>query len=286
MEKATEIRHRILAVEETRKITNAMQLVATARAKKVIPKMEYNETFLRQVQGVMKDLLLSPHLEGHPYLRWHSHRRRLYIVISADKGMAGPYNASLLGLAWREIQQKVERREDLHLINVGLMGEDFFRARGIAPDRRLCGVTQNPSLRDARELAMDVLEFYDAGETDQVFIVYTPFRGGAAAAPVVHRILPIRISDFADVDGTLQEIEYHPRETEVFNLLVPQFLVGYIFGALMHACAAEHISRMSAMQSATCNADEMLGRLRLDYNLARQAAVTQEIAELSSSLFA
>jgi len=287
MPKANEIRHHINAVAETRKITNAMQLVATARAKKVIPKMEYNRLFLAQVQSVMKDLLLSPHLADHPYLMWHSHRRRTYIVVSADKGMAGAYSSSLLHFAWKEISEKVKAREDMHLISVGLMGDAFFRARGVAPDLQLAGVTQDPSLYNARQLAEYVMELYDNKETDQVFIIYTPFLGGAAGAPIIHRVLPLRISDFVGVDSTEQphEILYHPDEAQVFNELVPQFLVGYLFGALMHAYASEHTARMTAMQSATRNADEMLGKLRQEYNLARQAAVTQEIAEISSVLF-
>jgi F-type H+-transporting ATPase subunit gamma len=287
MPKANEIRHHINAVAETRKITNAMQLVATARAKKVIPKMEYNRLFLAQVQSVMKDLLLSPHLEGHPYLSWHSHQKRTYIVVSADKGMAGAYSSALLHFAWKEICEKVQAREDMHLISVGLMGDAFFRARGIVPDLQLAGVTQDPSLYNARQLADYITELYDNKETDQVFIIYTPFQNGAAGAPKIKRILPIRISDFVDVDSTESphEIIYHPGETQVFDELVPQFLVGYIFGALMHAYASEHTARMTAMQSATRNADEMLGKLRQEYNLARQAAVTQEIAEISSALF-
>jgi F-type H+-transporting ATPase subunit gamma len=285
MPKANEIRHHIAAVEETRKITNAMQLVATARAKKVIPKMEYNRLFLAQVQSVMKDLLLSPNLAEHPYLRWHSHRRRTYIVVSADKGMAGAYNSALLHFAWEEISGKVKERGDLHLVSVGLMGDAFFRGRGIVPDLQTVGMTQDPSLYNARQLAQYVTELYDSQETDQVFIIYTPFENGTAGAPMIHRVLPLRISDFVDVDGRPQEIIYHPGEAQVFNELVPQFLVGYIFGALMHAYASEHTSRMNAMQSATRNADEMLGKLRQEYNLARQAAVTQEIAEISSALF-
>ena len=281
MQKVSEIRHHITAVEETRKITNAMQLVATARAKRVIPKMEYNEVFMRQVQGVMKDLLLSQHLAEHPYLTWHSHQRRCYIVISADKGMAGSYSAAVLNLAWKEIGEKVKAREDMRLISVGLMGDAFFRTRGVVPDVRTGGASQDPSLYNARQLALDVLEQYDSKQTDQVFIVYTPFLNGAAAAPVIHRLLPVRISDFAEAEGTPQSIDYHPDEAQVFNELVPQYIVSYIFGALMHAYASEHISRMTATQSATRNADEMLGRLRLEYNLARQAAVTQEVAELA-----
>ena len=147
MPKANEIRHRIAAVEETRKITNAMHLVATARAKKVIPKMEYNHTFLTQVQSVMKDLLLSPHLAEHSYLRWHAHKKRTYIVISADKGMAGGYNSALLSFALKEINSKVKDRADMHLISVGLMGDAFFRARGIVPDIHLAGVTDRKSTR-------------------------------------------------------------------------------------------------------------------------------------------
>ena len=287
MKNPNEIRHHIGAVDQTRKITNAMQLVATARAKKVLPKMEYNRVFLRQVQAVMKDLLLSPHLDDHRYLTWKAHQKRTYIVISADKGMAGSYNSAVLGLAWDEISKHCEQREDLRLINVGMMGDAFLRTRGMIPDLQYGGVTQDPSLYNARQIALDVIDLYDKKETEHVFIVYTPFREGTAGVPIIHRILPIRLSDFADVESreTPHEIMYHPSEKQVFNELVPQFLVRYIFGALMHSYASEHTARMTAMQQATRNADEMLARLQMEYNLARQAAITQEIAELSSSSF-
>ena len=287
MKNPNEIRHHIGAVDQTRKITNAMQLVATARAKKVLPKMEYNRAFLRQVQAVMKDLLLSPHLDDHPYLTWKAHQKRTYIVISADKGMAGSYNSAALGLAWNEISKHCEHREDIHLINVGMMGDAFFRARGMNPDLQYGGVTQDPSLYNARQIALDIIDLYDEKKTEHVFIVYTPFREGAAGEPTIRRILPIRLSDFAHVESREKphEIMYHPSEKQVFNELVPQFLVSFIFGALMHSYASEHTARMTAMQQATRNADEMLSKLQMEYNLARQAAITQEIAELSSSLF-
>ena len=287
MQKMSEIRRHIGAVAETRKITNAMHLVATARAKKIIPRMEYNEIFLRRVQMLMKNLLLSPHLADHPYLAHRPHRRHSYIVISSDKGMAGSYNTSLLHTAWEEIGGRFAQGEGLHLTSVGMMGDSFFRRHGITPDISLGGLTQDPSLHTARKIARDVTERYNSGETEQVFLIYTPFHNGAAAAPVVHRILPIRISDFSDVESqeAPHEIVYHPSEHEAFDELVPQFLVSFIFGALMHAYASEHSARMNAMRQATRNADEMLAKLRLEYNLARQAAVTQEIAEISSALF-
>jgi len=287
MKNPNEIRHHIGAVDQTRKITNAMQLVATARAKKVLPKMEYNRAFLRQVQAVMKDLLLSPHLDDHRYLTWKAHQKRTYIVISADKGMAGSYNSAVLGLAWNEISKHSEQREDIHLINVGMMGDAFFRARGLEPDLQFGGATQDPSLHNARQIALEVIDLYDKKETEHVFIVYTPFREGTAGVPIIRRILPIRLSDFANVESREKphEILYHPSEKQVFNELVPQFLVSFIFGALMHSYASEHTARMTAMQQATRNADEMLARLQMEYNLARQAAITQEIAELSSSSF-
>jgi F-type H+-transporting ATPase subunit gamma len=283
LQKANEIRHHILAVDETRKITNAMQLVATARAKKVIPKMEYNRTFMNQVQSVMKDLLLSPHLASHPYFEKRKTTRNTYLVISGDKGMAGAYNNAVLQLALRELKGK----ENVTLITIGMMGEAFLRARGMIPDEHLGGVTQDPSLYNARQIVMDILDRYDAEETDQVFVIFTPFQNGAAGVPVCHRILPLRLSDFVDINETEppHEILYHPSESAVFRELVPQFLIAYLFGALMHSYASEHTSRMIAMQNATRNADEMLVKLRLQYNLARQAAVTQEIAEITSHAF-
>ncbi|MDR1464998.1 MAG: ATP synthase F1 subunit gamma [Oscillospiraceae bacterium] len=285
MQKANEIRHHINAVAETRKITNAMQLVASARIKRVIHKMEYNQTFLTQVQSVMKDMLLSPHLQSHPYLEKRPHPRRTYLVITGDKGMAGGYNLSVLQLAQSELARN--KNSEITLITVGMMGDEFFRIRGRTPDVRYGGVTQDPSLHNARKITRDILERFDGGRTDQVFVIYTPFRGGMAGTPICHRILPLRLSDFVDIDTAepAHAILYHPSEDEVFDALVPQFLVGYIFGALTHSYASEHSARMMAMQSATRNADEMLDKLRMQYNLARQAAVTQEIAEISSSQY-
>ncbi|MDR2525046.1 MAG: ATP synthase F1 subunit gamma [Oscillospiraceae bacterium] len=292
MQKTNEIRRRIGAVEETRKITNAMHLVASARAKKVIPKMEYNRRFLDQVQAVIKDILLSPHLGDHPYLIKHPHARRTYLVVSGDKGMAGSYNSAVFQLAYREIREKLSargggNRQNLSLITIGMTGDEFFRGHGIVPDEQLGGVTQDPSLHNARQIALDVLDRFDQKQTDQVFMIYTPYKNGMAGEPICHRILPLRLSDFLDVNETEppHAIHYPYSEAEVFQYLVPQYLVSYIFGALMHSYASEHTARMLAMQSATRNADEMLNKLRMEYNLARQAAVTQEIAEITSAVF-
>ncbi|MDR1734828.1 MAG: F0F1 ATP synthase subunit gamma [Oscillospiraceae bacterium] len=304
MQKPNEIKRHIQAIEETRKITNAMHLVSSVRAKKVIRKMDYNRRFLRQTESCMKDVLIAPHLADNRYLRRHEHKKRTYIVISGDKGLAGAYNTNVLGLAYREITEKMCRadhgdgtqkhthnadcllcgdaRKDLTLITIGMMGQEYFHSRGIEPDEHLGGVTQDPSLFNARTIAYDILERFDKGETDQVFLVYTPFVSGAAGEPMVRRILPIRLSNYILVEETepAHNIMIHPSEDEAFEQLVPQYLVGYIYGALMHAYASEHVSRMAAMQSATRNADEMLDKLKLQYNMARQAAVTQELAEI------
>ncbi|MDR1928399.1 MAG: ATP synthase F1 subunit gamma [Oscillospiraceae bacterium] len=287
MQKTNEIRHHISAVSETRKITNAMHLVASARAKKVIPKMEYNRLYMLQVQSVMKDLLLSPHIERHRYIGKRTRKHKTFIVISGDKGMAGSYNTAVLTLALKEVTKEITASHAYHLITAGMMGEEFFRHRGIVPDKQLGGVTQDPSLYNARQIALDVLERYDTKQTDQVFVIFTPFLNGVAGEPVCHRILPVRISDFREINETepAHEMLYHPSESEVFRLLVPQYVVGYLFGAMMNSFASEHTSRMLAMQSATRNADEMLDKLRQQYNLARQAAVTQEIAEITSAMF-
>jgi F-type H+-transporting ATPase subunit gamma len=291
MQKTNEIRRHIQAVEETRKITNAMYLVSSARTKKVFSKMEYNRRFLNQVESTIKDLLISPHLSGHRYLSKHDHVKRSYLIISGDKGLAGAYNFNLLNLAYAEIQKKLRdgatNRESMRLHVVGMMGASFFAARGLPPDVFYGGATQDPSLMHARRIAQDLQMDFDAGRTEQVFMAYTPFEGSTAGQARMRRILPVRLSDFQQVEGTeaAHTIEYLPSEDEVFELLIPQYLVAYIFGALMHAYASEHASRMNAMQSSTRNADEMLRKLRLQYNLARQSAVTQEIAEITAGMF-
>ena len=147
------------------------------------------------------------------------------------------------------------------------------------------GVIQNPSLSSARQLDYDIFNLFDSGLTDEVYIIYTSFYGETKNRPVIRRLLPILESDYDEIAPLHKDMDivYEPSPKAVFDMLIPQYTAGILFEAMVQACAAEHFARMNAMESATDNADEMLGKLRLQYNMARQSAITREITEIAGA---
>lgn len=282
MQNTHEIKRHIDAVRQTRKITGAMELISSARLKKILKHMEYNGVYLSRVQSAMKDILTSPHPVEHPYLKTGTGKKRLYIVIAGDKGMVGSYNSAILHFAYDEIQKC---RESCMLFTIGIVAGDFFRSKGLPPDFEMPGLSQNPSLYNARQLMETVVDLYDRHEARSVYVIYTNFSKGSSAKPSLRRVLPIRISDYTDIqlNEPEHEIVYSPSANEVFERLVPQYLVGILFSALIQSYASEHFARRNAMHQATENADELIKQLQLQYNTARQTAITQEIAEISGA---
>ncbi len=284
MQSVSEIRHHIGAVDQTRQITSAMQMVSSARMRKFAGRIPYNTAYFRQLQSTMKDILESARDIDHPYLRTHRGERRTYIVIAGDKEMAGSYNHNILKLAYEDIAQ----HPGCYVVTVGMLATQFFRKHGIEPEYEVPGAAQDPSLYNATQLALPVMEFFDLNQTGEIYIYFTLY-SGADGHPVIRptrsRLLPIRLRDFTDVQNTdqLRDVIYNPSPQEVFDQLVPQFVISRIYDAMVQSYASEHYSRMNAMQSATRNADELLKQLHLDLNMARQSQITQEITEISGA---
>ena len=281
-----EIRHHIAAVEQTRKITGAMEIVSSTRMKRVMQHIEYNHRYFDRVSETMKQILLSSQDISHRYLDHHRGRRRAFIVIAGDKGMAGDYNDNVLEFATEKIEEhsKKENAEEF-IITIGNIASEYFKAKGEMPDIELLGNEQDPSLERARRLMSDMFDLYDRNLVDEVFVVYTSFYGETKNKPILRRLLPIRLVDLTEfeTEQPLVDAIYVPDTQTVFDMLVPQYVLGIIFGVMVQAFASEHFARMNAMHSATDNADEMLKRLTTQYNMARQTAITQEIAEITGA---
>lgn len=282
MQNISEIRHHINAVAETRKITGAMQMVASSRMKKVMPHIEYNQKYSVRLQSTMKEILQSSQEIVHPYLQNRSGGRRTYVVVAGDKGMAGAYNTNLLQFAYAEISA----HPGSYLITLGLKTHQFFRRKGIVPDLEIESYAQDPSLANARALSYHMMALFDEQRTDEIYIIYTMFSGPVKNTPVIQHLLPLLLTDYDQFQTSAPErdVLYLPSPQEAFDFLVPQYIVSRIFAALVQAYASEHFARMNAMQSANRNADELLKRLKLQYNMARQAAITQEISEISGAV--
>lgn len=283
MNNLSEIRGHIRAVEGTKKITNAMYLLSTARMKKIMQKAEYNREYYFRVRATIKDILLKSADVHTDYVDRKPEGKALYVVISADKGLAGPHNANLLNFAHQKV---TAARERPYLITIGLMAKEFFHKKGLQPDIELYGVAQDASLHEARKITDELMQLFGSHMVDEVYFIFTRFVSSVSQHPDMVRLLPFHLEDYGDVELEYRysaDMLYEPSPEDVFHALVPQYAIGQTYGVLMHSYMSEQSARMNAMQSATRNADEMLGHLRTQYNIARQYAITQEITEITAA---
>ena len=282
MQKPNEIREHILAVEQTKKITSAMELISSTRMKQVMRHIEHNRRYFVYIRRSMKEILTSSKEISHPYLASHEPTHCTYVVFSGDKGFCGAHNHNVLNFALEKIRNHSGK---YGLVTLGQTAENFFPAHGITPDIHLRGIVQDPTLERARNVADELTNLYSSKFTDEIRIIYTSFYGETKRLPVEARILPLLLPDYDDIRDAekIDEIMYHPSAQVVFNKLVPQYVVGYIFGIMVAAYTSEHFARMTAMRSATSNAGDMIAELNTQYNLVRQSAITNELAEIADA---
>ena len=281
MQKPNEIREHIAAIEQTRKITGAMEMISSNRMRQVMGHIEHNRRYFMYIRRSMKEIVASSQDVSHPYFTDRKLNHRTYVVISGDKGFCGAHNSNVLSYALALV------REDpgSGLITLGHTAEAFFLSHGIQPDICLLGIVQDPTLTRAREVAQALTELYENGHTDEIIAIYTSFYGQTKRQPVESRLLPVMLPDYEDIRDAqvLEEIIYHPSAQRVLDLMIPQYVIGLVFGVMVQAYASEHFARMTAMRSATSNAKDMIDRLNTQYNLARQSAITNELAEIAGA---
>ena len=281
MQKANEIREHISAIEQTRKITGAMEMISSNRMRQVMGHIEHNRMYFTCIRRTIKEILSSSQDVSHPFLSERDRHHCTYVVISGDKGFCGAHNSNVLNFAL----ERFKEHPGSGLITLGHTAESFFRSHSITPDICMLGIVQDPTLDRAREVASELTDLYEQVATDEIRIIYTSFYGETKRQPVEARLLPVFIHDYVDIRDAqeLESIIYHPSAQAVFDIMVPQFVVGLLFGIMVQAYASEHFARMTAMRSATSNAKEMIDKLKTQYNLARQSAITNELAEIADA---
>ena len=282
----TELREHIRAVEQTRQITNAMYLLSAAQMKRIMPHIDYNREYFNRIRSAVKDILSRTGAVDNTYLTARPIKRAGYLVIASDKGMAGPYNHNLLEFAWKKMQQYTPPGAEMRIATIGLHASDFFVKKGLPPEREYLGMAQNPSMENARMLRDELFALYDSGQVDEITMLYTRFISSAVQYPRAVRLLPLSVHDYQNITVEYEydlDMIYHPSPEVVFSELVPQYVVGLLYGAMAQSFASEHCSRMNAMQSATRNADDLIKRLQHAYNGARQLRITQELTETVAS---
>jgi len=281
MQKANEIREHISAIEQTRKITGAMEMISSNRMRQVMGHIEHNRKYFSNIRRTIKEILVSSQDVSHPFLHERERHHCTYIVISGDKGFCGAHNSNVLNFAL----ERLKENPGSGLITLGHTSESFFRTHNITPDISMLGIVQDPTLDRAREVATELTDLYEQAGTDEIRVIYTSFYGDTKRQPVEARLLPVFVHDYVDIRDAqeLESIIYHPSAQAVFDIMVPQFVVGLLFGIMVQAYASEHFARMTAMRSATTNAKEMIDKLNTQYNLARQSAITNELAEIADA---
>ena len=284
MANTKEIQDRIKSINDTLKITNAMYMISSSKLKKSKKMLSDTEPYFFTLQSEMSRILRHLPDMNSIYFKTNAEiperkRKAGYIVITADKGLAGSYNHNILKLA----EEELEKRDDYKLFVLGELGRHYFEQKGINIDKQFHFVVQDPSLSRARRIAEDLLKLYHENQLDELYIIYTTMVNAMQEEAQVAQLLPLKKTDFkipVPIDIPLEGLALKPSAEEVMDHIVPNYVVGFVYGALVEAFSCEQNARMMAMEGATNSAKQMLKELDIEYNRARQAAITQEITEV------
>ena len=284
MASAKEIQDRMRSIKDTLKITNAMYMISSSKLKKSKKMLADTEPYFYTLPSEMSRILRHLPDMNSIYFKTNAEiperkRKAGYIVITADKGLAGSYNHNILKLA----EEELEKRDDYKLFVLGELGRHYFEQKGINIDKQFHFVVQDPSLSRARRIAEDLLNLYHENQLDELYIIYTTMVNAMQEEAQVAQLLPLKKTDFkipVPIDIPLEGLALKPSAEEVMDHIVPNYVVGFVYGALVEAFSCEQNARMMAMEGATNSAKQMLKELDIEYNRARQAAITQEITEV------
>jgi len=276
-----DIRRRIRSVKNTQQITKAMKMVSAAKLRRAQDAMFAARPYARKMMEVLNSLATRAQPDAHPLLQEHGDEKVLLVVITADKGLCGGFNANIIRAAARflEEEQRKERRLELDL--VGRKGRDFFRRRRYRVRSEHIGLFQALQFPAAQRIAQSLIKSYVAGEAHRIHIVYNEFKTVIAQRVVIEQLLPIRKLAFDPKEPPLDYL-YEPAPGAIFAEILPKHVEVQVWRALLESAAAEHGARMAAMDAATNNAGDMIDRLTLYMNKVRQAAITKEIIEVVS----
>lgn len=278
-----DIRNRITSVKSTRQITKAMKMVAAAklrRAQDAILRTRPYAQLLDKALGRVAARAIADEATVHPLLAPRTQRVAEVVVITSDRGLAGGFNSNIIRRTQRFLTESGDQFEKVELSSIGRKAKDFLRARKLEVRKDYPGVHQGLTYPKAEAIAQEHVARYLAGEVDAVYLCYNEFKSAIAQTPVVFQLLPIQPPAAEAAAGI--DFVYEPSREGLLEDLLPRHVAMQVWRALLESAASEHGARMSAMESATKNAEEMIAALTLQYNRARQAYVTKELMEIVS----
>jgi F-type H+-transporting ATPase subunit gamma len=275
------LRRRIKSVNSTKKITRAMELIAATRVMKAQQRAHASRPYSEQITAVIQNLAAAGGTSDHPLLRAATDVRKVgYVVVTGDRGLAGAYNANVIRAAERDLQARRAEGVDYSLIVVGKKGEGYFRFRGFKVDAAFTGFSGQPTYEDARQVADTVRQRFEAGELDEVVLIYTRFLSVASQRVVVRQFMPLTGVGAEEATGPTADYEFEPSPGDILTRLLPRYVEARLYAALLDGAASFFASQQRAMKSATDNADELITKLSRVMNRARQDSITTEIMEI------
>jgi F-type H+-transporting ATPase subunit gamma len=273
-----DIRRRIGAVKNIKQITRAMQFVAASKLKRAQDATLSSRPYSQKIDEVLADLAAVLDAETHPLLARREGGRRLFVVITTDRGLAGPLNTNTTRFALKEI---LDHEGDLTVVTVGRKGRDALRRARVPMEAHFAGFGDRPSFADVTPLTRLITDDFLAGAYAQIDLVYPKFVSTLVQHPVLEQLLPIQPS--TDTDGIPgNQFIFEPNPATVLRQILPRYVATRVFQAILETTASEMSSKMVAMKNATENAEELIEDLTLSYNKVRQANITREMIEIAS----
>lgn len=271
-----EIKRRKDSITNTQQITKAMKLVATAKLQKAKTQAQSTRPYFLNIHQTISSILSQCVGVSHPFLEDREGKRNLYVIMTSNRGLAGGYNNNVAKLVVNDLDPGAEGK----IIAVGKKGAEFLKKRNIEILSTHHHMLDDTSYAGALKLGKEILDLYMNNEVDNVYVAYTHFQSTLVQEPKLMKVIPVHAGEFDDEVESDSIMTFEPSPEEVLDHILPKYLSSIIYGALKESVASEHGARMTAMDAATNNANDMIDSLTLQYNRARQSAITQEMSEI------
>ncbi|PAE43521.1 ATP synthase F1 subunit gamma [Bacillus sp. 7884-1] len=272
-----DIKNSINSTKKMSQITKAMEMTSAAKWNRGVMNAKAFVPYMEKIQEVTVAVAMGSKGINHPMLQSRPVKKTGYIVMTSDRGLAGAFNSNVIRRVYQTIEKRHKSKDEYSIIAIGRVARDFFVKRGINVDLEIVGVSDQPNFESVKDITSSTVGMFSDGTFDELYLFYTHYKSAITQEVMEKKLLPL-----TDISTTskLTSYEFEPSAEEILDVLLPQYAESLIYGALLDSKASEHAARMTAMRNATDNAKEMIKNYSLIYNRARQAAITQEIAEI------
>lgn len=275
-----DIKRQIKTTQSTKQITRAMEMVAASKLRRAQNAAVASRPYADKLKEVVDSIASGGGSVKHPMMQKRPIKRTAYIVITSDRGLAGGLNSNLLRKLSATIAEKHKSKDEYEMLVIGRKGRDYLKRRDYPIGEVVTGLSDSPTFHDIKPVASAAVQGFEEGKYDEVYLVYNLFINALSQNQTVQQLLPLDPSKLGGSTGAKADYEYEPSPESVLNVLLPKYAETLVYSAMLNNKASEFGSRMTAMGNATKNATKMIAAYTLSYNRARQAAITQEIAEI------